>query len=299
MNLYLTKPLSNPAPPQSGHTFSAKEKDAEIKRSDDSRTPLKNKREREQTGYNYTSTSSVRRFGARYYDSDISLWLSVDQKSDKGPWISPYAYCFNNPIVLTDPDGKWPGITHRIILKKAFSNELASGEMSKSQFNQLVRASRFTDKLQSPADSPKHSMLDGSTNQNVEQAQKVRKKFNDDQSDLFTNDFSDKGYFEEGQKLHSIADEDAPSHNWTSWNGLGSVKDVLSGIKHKAKEITFFGLLHKNEINKSAEKVRNNYQVDNQKRNENATQQANDRVNNGSGMGGIEQSIQNENKLEY
>ena len=60
------------------YTFSAKEKDTE-------------------TGYSY--------FGARYYSSDLSIWLSVDPMSDKYPSTSPYAYCRNNPVVLFDPNG--------------------------------------------------------------------------------------------------------------------------------------------------------------------------------------------------
>ena len=61
------------------YTFSGKEKDVE-------------------TGYGY--------FGARYYDSGLSIWLSVDQMSDKYPSMSPYNYCANNPVILVDPDGK-------------------------------------------------------------------------------------------------------------------------------------------------------------------------------------------------
>jgi uncharacterized protein (TIGR02594 family) len=62
----------------SRYTFSAKEKDIE-------------------TGYSY--------FGARYYTSDLSIWLSVDPMSDKYPNMTPYAYCANNPVILVDPDG--------------------------------------------------------------------------------------------------------------------------------------------------------------------------------------------------
>ena len=60
------------------YTFSGKEKDVE-------------------TGYSY--------FGARYYDSGLSIWLSVDPMSDKYPNLTPYAYCANNPVILVDPDG--------------------------------------------------------------------------------------------------------------------------------------------------------------------------------------------------
>jgi RHS repeat-associated protein len=61
------------------YTFSGKEKDVE-------------------TGYGY--------FGARYYDSDLSIWLSVDPMAENTPFASPYAYCINNPIILHDPDGQ-------------------------------------------------------------------------------------------------------------------------------------------------------------------------------------------------
>ena len=50
-----------------------------------------------ETGYHY--------FGARYYNSDLSLWLSVDPMSDKYPSLSPYNYCAWNPMKLVDPDG--------------------------------------------------------------------------------------------------------------------------------------------------------------------------------------------------
>ncbi len=68
-NLYTTR-----------YTFSAKEKDDE-------------------TQYSY--------FGARYYDSDLSVWLSVDPMSDKYPHQSPYMYCSGNPVMRIDPNGMW------------------------------------------------------------------------------------------------------------------------------------------------------------------------------------------------
>ena len=59
-------------------SFSGKEKDLE-------------------TGYHY--------FGARYYNSDLSLWLSVDPMAEKYPSLSPYNYCAWNPMKLVDPNG--------------------------------------------------------------------------------------------------------------------------------------------------------------------------------------------------
>jgi RHS repeat-associated protein len=50
-----------------------------------------------ETNYSY--------FGARYYDSDISIWLSVDPLAHERSWLSPYNYCQWNPIGRVDPDG--------------------------------------------------------------------------------------------------------------------------------------------------------------------------------------------------
>ncbi len=52
----------------------------------------------EETQYSY--------FGARYYHSDISVWLSVDPLADKYPSLSPFMYCAGNPVILVDPDGR-------------------------------------------------------------------------------------------------------------------------------------------------------------------------------------------------
>jgi RHS repeat-associated protein len=73
----------------------------------------------DETGYNY--------FGARYYNSDLSVWLSVDPMSDKAPSWSPYRYCFQNPLNITDPIGffekksgaKWYRFWHSGTLKNS------------------------------------------------------------------------------------------------------------------------------------------------------------------------------------
>ncbi len=63
----------------SRYTFSGKERD-------------------EETGYSY--------FGARYYDPEVSIWLSRDPLADKYPYQSPYVYCGNNPLKIIDPNGE-------------------------------------------------------------------------------------------------------------------------------------------------------------------------------------------------
>ena len=43
---------------------------------------------------------------ARYYQPNLSIWLSVDPMADKYPGVSPYVYCGDNPVRLVDPDGR-------------------------------------------------------------------------------------------------------------------------------------------------------------------------------------------------
>ena len=63
----------------------------------DSRYKFTSKELDNETSYTY--------FGARYYDSELSGWLSVDPMSDKYPSLSPYCYSADNPVVLVDPNG--------------------------------------------------------------------------------------------------------------------------------------------------------------------------------------------------
>jgi RHS repeat-associated protein len=53
----------------------------------------------EESNYSY--------FGARYYNSDISLWLSVDPRASSYPSLTPYNYCMNSPVMLRDPNGEF------------------------------------------------------------------------------------------------------------------------------------------------------------------------------------------------
>ncbi len=45
-------------------------------------------------------------YGARYYDPETSIWLSVDPLVEKYPGINPYVYTADNPVKFIDPDGQ-------------------------------------------------------------------------------------------------------------------------------------------------------------------------------------------------
>ncbi|HEX2868061.1 MAG TPA: RHS repeat-associated core domain-containing protein [Ignavibacteriales bacterium] len=65
-------------------------------------------------------------FGARYYDSKIGRWMSVDPLAEKYPGLSPYNYCADNPLIYFDPDGR------KIVFAEG------SSEKFKSDFNKTV-----------------------------------------------------------------------------------------------------------------------------------------------------------------
>ena len=109
------------------YRFNAKELDQEPSEAS-SRTPLKNKTKREQTGNYYYGASSRRDFEHKprrrsamlarpspafqreYYNPTWSVWLSVDPLSNHPNQVdkSPYAFSWNNPAKLVDPDGRCP-----------------------------------------------------------------------------------------------------------------------------------------------------------------------------------------------
>jgi len=64
-------------------------------------TILNNAKELDQeTGWYY--------YGARYYDPQVSTWLSVDPLAEKYPAFSPYNFTMNNPVRFIDPTGMGP-----------------------------------------------------------------------------------------------------------------------------------------------------------------------------------------------
>ena len=96
---------------------------------------LFNAKERdEETGLTY--------YGARYYDSRTSRWLSVDPLAEKYPGRSSYEYCLSNPVAYIDNDGRfsqkwmanlsrnWYNLTHKDKAGEIIENK----DATKSQF---------------------------------------------------------------------------------------------------------------------------------------------------------------------
>ena len=45
-------------------------------------------------------------YGARWYDGTLGRWWSVDPIVNLFPFINPYNYVDNTPIISIDPDGR-------------------------------------------------------------------------------------------------------------------------------------------------------------------------------------------------
>jgi RHS repeat-associated protein len=76
-------------------------------------------------------------YGARYYNPRVSVWLSVDPLAHKGPNLTPYAFTHYNPIVLVDPDGKWPGPASLVAWFSSVMNEGAT-QTARHKFNEIM-----------------------------------------------------------------------------------------------------------------------------------------------------------------
>jgi RHS repeat-associated protein len=60
------------------------------------------------TGHELDAETGLNYAGARYYDSAIARWMSVDPLASSFPSHSPYNYVMGDPMRLTDPDGRAP-----------------------------------------------------------------------------------------------------------------------------------------------------------------------------------------------
>ena len=91
-------------------------------------------------------------FGVRYYDSGLSVWLSVDPLADKYPNESPYCYAGWNPVMITDPNGMWKGEVDKNGKTTYVAEKGDMRETFREQYSDLSRkdveyAYKFNDKL--------------------------------------------------------------------------------------------------------------------------------------------------------
>ncbi len=86
--------------------------------------------------------------------SSQAMFQSIDPKADEMPWISPYVYCFGNPIRFVDKTGLRPteyeaALMAQIVYKQDLTNDclpqdLSDGNWSISQFDSKITMNHTT-----------------------------------------------------------------------------------------------------------------------------------------------------------
>jgi RHS repeat-associated protein len=125
-------PNRNGNTPEYRYGFNGMEKDVEVKNLD---------------GGSYD-------FGARMYDPRVGRWLSVDPKSFKFAYLTPYNAFSNNPIINIDPDGnadiyyngKWIGTDGQDdnLIVVARSKSVADNVIAATKNHEFVTAISLT-----------------------------------------------------------------------------------------------------------------------------------------------------------
>ncbi|MBP7103069.1 MAG: RHS repeat-associated core domain-containing protein [Bacteroidales bacterium] len=167
-------------------------------------------------------------YSARYYSPPS--FISRDELFEKTPFMSPYAYCNNNPVVRIDPDGNWSGRVHKKMITRAV-NELADAGIlkfesendKKAMIKGMVQGSVNADKNQKPKDSHIHYMKDPKISS--EQAKENAK----DYVNKNIADFKKTGDFKSlGQAAHTMMDAVCPTH--ATKNTDGSYEPILNDL---------------------------------------------------------------------
>ncbi len=196
------------------------------------------------TGKERDAESGLDYFGARYCSGAQGRFTSADtvitaEPSNPQSW-NKYAYAFNRPLILVDPDGRWPTAFHHTLIENLFSG------LGERAVRLLQNASDWVDSAgnQGTPESYMHGMSDGDARQTVEQARHLTTAYVDaelrasvDAQIAFEKGggkgFADATLTRFGHALHTVTDMTSPQHvGFQPWYGLNS----YSSWVHKKSE---------------------------------------------------------------
>ena len=132
-------------------------------------------------------------FGFRIYDSRLGKFLSLDPLTSKYPYLSPYHFCNNSPILFKDFDGKDFGVEikdNTIIIKATYYTDnntktIESTKAALGYINSFSDKFQFTDKTGKVYTIQFDLQLKGTDN-TAAQNEKLAKE--DDRANFITQD---------------------------------------------------------------------------------------------------------------
>lgn len=183
-------------------------------------------------------------FGARYYDSDLSVWLSVDPLAGKFNSTSPYMYCIGNPVRLIDPNG----------MDTSFANKRSSMEFRSTYKNVTNKIDYYNSQINTELNNWKNSGYnDDNIKDKITKLNKSRSKFIDIKNSFDDVINSPEMYYYESRKNPdgfptgggTVWNE--KNNRYESWFYEGMDGSVVHEVRHGAGY--FRGELKKGSIN--------------------------------------------------
>jgi len=204
------------------------------------------------TGKEQDSESGLDNFGARYYSSAFSRFITVDPSGVSAVLGSPqswnrYAHAYNNPLRYVDHNGKWPQEVHERII------DLALPGLSPQQRQVLKDTSKWVDRIpggQTKAHNHEHAMkapgedparARAAIEQNIQNHEQAAQRAQGG-TPKHASQINNTALGEFGQAGHTVTDRTSPAHtdakgNPRDWNGLPVLPGELQQVEqHNAEE---------------------------------------------------------------
>jgi RHS repeat-associated protein len=190
------------------------------------------------TGHERDQETGLDYRGARYYDSDVARFLSLDPKARNLPGWSTYNYVIGNPISVIDPDGKWPFWIHKRIIYEALGDLLTEGQLEAFNEASLYVDGKNNKDGQNPDNSYQHSMSE--PGESTSEAREKADAFMAEKQQAYA---TNGDIFTLGEGAHTLADRFSPSHSGEQrWDGvkLFQPKTWAPAVVHILREMNFF-----------------------------------------------------------
>lgn len=196
-------------------------------------------------------------YGARYYNPDINIWLSIDPLSDKYPSMSPYMYCAGNPVMLVDPDGRRIDRANSVGLRD-YRRSLKSTKEGREIWKDMKRSSTlitviYTKDVIVDQTCNGHFLLSGAYLHDANTSKRKSGRNSNGQTKIETyfkkgTVYVSMGIYEASQEVLQIFGE----HNWnnlTDDQKQTGLQQVLSSGNYTVRNVEDWTIVSPNTIN--------------------------------------------------